>query len=157
MGYRKLPPLVIPDDVAVLGYIAGLIDGEGHIGITSSFDKKKSKNPSHAARVVVTNCDARLVQWLHRSVGGGLVEVDHKQRDRWRTCYRWVLNGQNAEDMLRAVMSYLVIKREQAEIVLQLRATGRGAWRGRGLASEVVAEREALKVQINLLNKRGVG
>ena len=43
MGAARLPLLTLPDNPAVLGYLAGLIDGEGCIRITSAREAIKRR------------------------------------------------------------------------------------------------------------------
>ena len=160
MGYRKLPPLVMPTDPAVLGYVAGIVDGEGYVGITTAFDRRTSKNPSHAARVVVINTDLRLIGWFAETFGGVVMSGDHDRAKGWKTRYTWQINGKRCEQFLVALRPYLRLKGEQADVILALRATGlhRGGGLGHGgvaLAAHVVAEREALKQRIHVLNARG--
>lgn len=154
MGFRHLPPLVMPDDPGQLGYIAGIIDGEGHIGIKTAFDKKKSKNVSHAVRVVIVNTNVRLMEWFTSRFGGSIACSKERRAD-WKPRYSWQLHGRRAEVFLDAILPFLVVKREQAEVVLRLREAGRhqGA---QGLSADVVDLRERLKSQIHQLNARGV-
>lgn len=160
MGYRRLPPLVLPDDPAVLGYLAGIVDGEGHIGITCSFDPKGSVNKSHAPRLVIINTDLRLMSWLVELFDGAISATENKRNPQYKTRYSWQIHGNRCEALLQALRPYLRLKGEQADVVLRFRDLGkhRGGGNGLGpvpLSEELVTEREKLKQQIHVLNARG--
>ena len=156
MGAPRLPPLKVPTDPAVLGYLAGLVDGEGSIGITSAFQRGKSRSRSHTLRVSITNTSETLIAWLSDTIGGGLRLKRDSRKANWKPGYDWMLYAAQAEQVLLAVLPYLVIKRDQARIALEFRAVGRGGWVGRALDPVVVEKREALKQKIHLLNARGI-
>lgn len=71
---RSRVPVRIPTDPAVLGYVAGLIDGEGNLTISKSLDRKKGRSVSHTPTLQIGNTDPRMAAWLHEQLGGS---VDH--------------------------------------------------------------------------------
>ena len=160
MGYRKLPPLVPPTDPLELGYIAGIVDGEGYIGIGVTLRKDIAKQPTHSVRVHIVNTDPRLPKWFCDRFGGSVNRQNPPQGKRWKPKYTWGCFGSRAEAFIEAIEPYLIIKREQAQIVLAAKAIGRhrGGGTGKGprpLTDEVVAKREDLKQRLHLLNARG--
>ena len=154
MGARRIPAIRIPEDRALLGYIAGIVDGEGCISICPVFDKQKSVSTSHALKVIVVNTDRDLITWLVDSVGGSMCGR-HVQKATWRVPYTWTVGGQNAADLLRAIRPWLRIKAAQADVGLALRDLPRHQWRGRALDPELVEQRGALYMQMRVLNARG--
>jgi hypothetical protein len=101
-------------------YLAGIIDGEGCITIHRRTPKAK-ENPTYALFVEIANTSPALKKWLderfpdrtyYRHITSA--KPHHKQG------YGWVLSG-NRQVMifLREIAPYLVIKREQAELVAQ--------------------------------------
>lgn len=96
-------------------YLAGILDGEGHICIT----KRKQYNCDgicYNKYISVTNCDKSLMLHLKRCFGGN-----------YRPCYRsakkenhapsfvWEIFGSRVQKkLLLSVLPYLVIKRQQA-------------------------------------------
>ena len=147
----------MPSDPAVLAYLAGLLDGEGNVGIASAFDKKKSKNRSYYPHLMIANTYEPVMRWLEDLVGGTVdVHVPSTNKAHYKTCYRWRLHGKNAETFLRAVRPYLRIKHEQADVVFELqKVRGKNATLHGTLTEAQVAEREALKMRINDLNRKG--
>jgi hypothetical protein len=126
-------------DVAAVAYLAGIIDGEGTIGIYSSSLKQPS--PSYNLQVLVTNCDAALMMWLVDNIGG-TVNVRKGARPNHRSVFRWRVYNQEALALVEAILPYLVIKRAQAELALRYRDA---KWR----------DRPTLKAEMHVLNRRG--
>lgn len=161
MGYKHLPPLVLPEDPAILGYAAGIVDGEGYIGISTAFDVRKSRKLSHFVRLVIVNTDPRLPGWFADRFGGAIAVSHSGRKKRWKPRCSWAIHGERAEKFIEAIRPYLVIKGEQADIALEMRRIGRhrggGSGHGPGpLLDDIVEQREHLKQKIHLLNKRGV-
>lgn len=156
MGAKHHPLLIMPTDPALLGYLAGLIDGEGNISIGQTTTAKGQLNPSCSLVVQIANCDIELMDWLLDVVGGSVRTHNHKNKT-WRVGYQWQIFGANAEAFLKAIEPQLRIKRRQCEVALKFRALGGGNRSGRSvLSSELVDGREAFRQELLLLNTRGV-
>ena len=84
-----------------LAYLAGVFDGEGCV----LFD-----------RINVDNTNPHLLI-MYRDKWGGRIRVK-KTAGEHRTCFRWTAMGNSCRDALKAMMPYLVEKKEQAEINL---------------------------------------
>ena len=100
-----------------LAYCAGLLDGEGNIYISPRNDKTRC----WAGRVRIANIDIRPLKLLRESFGGSIQKI-HSPRGR-RTCWHWCIGGPIAEDFLRLVLPFLIIKKEEAEVFLEYRDT----------------------------------
>lgn len=146
--------IVIPNNPAILGYAAGLLDGEGSIWISKTMRKPYARNCSYEARVVIHNTSEPLMTWLVATFGCGLV-ITRPATDRKKTAYEWRIQGHNMDSFLEAVMPYLIIKRERAGVAIQLRALQRRTVRKEG-DPLMAAAKENLKVRLNVLNARGV-
>ena len=92
---------------AELAYAAGIIDGEGHITM-----------PGHrvALGVGVNNTDERLIEWLNERWPGRL--YTYPPNGNRQALYCWTLRRDGSIEFLRAILPYLVIKRETAEAAL---------------------------------------
>lgn len=146
-------------DKAKWGYLAGLMDGEGHISISRS-DKPKFRTQRgngkqypcpvrYGIAVAVSNTDVRLMNKLVELFGGSCNGGNsYKKHPRWKPKYQWNVNGnKNKELILLAVLPYLVLKREQAIVALAFIR----------LADEKAPEkRQLLYEQMITLNKRGI-
>lgn len=92
-----------------LAYIAGIFDGEGCINFTS---QKGFAYP----RVIVANTDYRIIQHFSKCFGGAIVKLK-KTNDKWKDSWQWILTWSSAIDFLEQIHPWLIIKRQQAELV----------------------------------------
>src|SRR4051812_4230129 len=82
---NELSPLKLTD--AQNGYLSGILDGEGYIGLC-----KSSKN-RYLLRVVITSTCNELVSWIHTTTKLGKVtfrDLSHRQR---QNVYEWKAFG----------------------------------------------------------------
>lgn len=95
--------LALPDDVAIHGYLAGLVDGEGSL--------KRRKDGLWS--VVVQMTDEGVIRWLHGFGGSfGIYERDPTRK----TIYCWKLGRRHdVLPFLRTIEPYLIVKRELAQ------------------------------------------
>jgi hypothetical protein len=106
-------------------YLAGLIDGEGHIGITKGCrywrnkDGVETKYPAYSLQISVANNSSSLMTFLIKHFGG--VYYTHTRiNPNARDGYTWQPKGaKNKEALLLAVLPYLVIKTAQAKMALE--------------------------------------
>lgn len=107
-----------------MAYLAGLIDGEGNIAIqTRAAGNHGTRQRSYINYLRVANTDIRMLEWIRETTGYGTISSDVRQRGNRRQCYQWICAARQAEEILRAVFPYLVIKKEQAALVFEFRAT----------------------------------
>lgn len=108
---RTAHPFVDPDDPSVLGYVAGIIDGEGAI--------LKSPRPT----VSVSTTTKRLAVALQAMVGGSIAgpylyqktKVFGRNRCRLKPQYHWYFTaGYHVYLLLMALWPFLVIKQTAA-------------------------------------------
>lgn len=112
----------------VLAYTAGIIDGEGYIGV----DRQKAKGGTEGRRndfyrlnVSVNVTDKSMTDFLMLHFGGY-----YRTRKR-HTCnkklvHAWHLDGQKAIAFLTAIKPFMVVKPEQAELAIEFRSSFNG-------------------------------
>lgn len=132
-------------DKAKFGYLAGIIDGEGCITISRGF--KDNNVINYNSIVMVTNTNEQVIKWLQGNFGGGFYKSKpnnfvSKPSFRWR-----LLKKHDIEMLLLATIPYLIIKKEQAKILLEFVRLSR---------NDDVQKRQELCSKIMALNKRGV-
>jgi len=143
------------EDVKI-GYLAGIIDGEGCVYVNRRKASGRRKTPGYSVKVVVSITSYPLVQWFIDNAN--LTSICHNQPKGNRK-EKWVCtwNNSKAEHLLNAVLPYLVIKKQQAilglELLNHLRTTP--IQRGKPIADEFIQYRESIKQQISKLNFRG--
>lgn len=95
-------------------YFAGLLDGEGTVGIRT-VHKTNSLRVSFALQIAITNCDRSVLDEASAIWGGGV----YVQQRRGKPVYRWAASRRPV-DFLRDVLPYVRIKRQQVLIALAL-------------------------------------
>ena len=162
-----------------IAYLAGLIDGEGYIGIKKSkaYRCQGRRTPGYSARIQVRMVDEAAIRFLAETFGAWYY-LEKRRPKKNRPLYCCQLGDKKAEAALRALLPYLRVKREQAETVLafcDLKASGtahrtkvtgyrdlpgfRGGVRrvpNLTLSDEHVAKREGMWTRCRELNRVGV-
>ena len=147
-------------------YIAGLFDGEGSVRIT--FEKRrnkpyvfKMKNPTRGnfqMGASVANTHLYVLRKLKEKFGGRL-SADSKRKDKphWKNCFTWSIASKSAENFLRAIEPFVIIKKNHIKIALKFQE-GMGEFRATGqkrLSEEEFNRRKKFKEELNLINARG--
>ena len=144
--------------------LAAFIDGEGCIYIRK-FTRQRCGRVSvdFSVGLQITNTDPRLMCWLSNTFGGRVAVFRRETRNaRWKTRFDWFVQRKTAAELLRRCSQHLLLKREQADLVIAFQDTtlvgGRrkGLPRGTTLPPSVFAERQRIKETVSALNTRGV-
>ena len=99
----------IPSSEWKLGYIAGLLDGEGTITIWR-------KQPYCS----ITNTSKEVMEWLANNLGGTIYKPKRREKAT-KDIYLWSLSRtKDIAKLLRILLPYLIIKRREAEKVIAL-------------------------------------
>lgn len=102
-----------------LAYLAGIIDGEGTITINSSMQHKR-KTIQYKPRVVVSNTEKSLLNWLQEEFGGSVTFYTSPKKATHRERYLWrVISLQHIKELLSGCLPFLIIKKEKAILLLQ--------------------------------------
>lgn len=108
---------------AVLAYTAGIIDGEGCISIGKTRSQYTRKDGQRArayyVQVSAATNDPRLADWLHGQFGGWKGHSTSFGRAGISEMYRWTVSAHRAVELLKDILPYLVLKAEQARVVLE--------------------------------------
>lgn len=131
-----------------LAYIAGIVDGEGYIGIKTSHHERGRRG--YRLCVTVTNTDLWLMNHLKFAIGGGLVML-HKTPVSRQQCWQWQISDKKAGEFLKLILPYLHLKRPQAELAIKFQAAkGRST---RGLTENEVAVEQAQKILLQSMKR----
>jgi hypothetical protein len=138
---------------ADLAYLAGIIDGEGSFALHYS----KSRSRMHV-QLQIGNTDLRLMDWI-RTKFGGSVTPERRTSSKWKLMFRWVAQSDTLSHLTRAVLPYLIVKRQQAELLLAFRATLalklEKSYSTHAVSTQIFEQRLAIRDQLRVLNKRG--
>jgi len=103
-----------------LCYLAGVLDSDGCISISKmNPGKQRTKNPRYVLTVNVVNTSMDLMHWLVEKFGGRFKPrpirgINHKIQ------YDWWFNNGKAAQLLKLVEPYLIVKKEQAHLGINL-------------------------------------
>lgn len=139
-----------------LAYLAGFIDADGWIGITVR-KRVWANREGTFTRVGFSIGQARreILEDLSSMIGGarvGQYAVTRGARGDARVFYELRLHAPTLRWLLPALIPFLRVKRRQAEIALEFIVDSR--YQGKKLTPEQVARREALRAEIQALNRK---
>lgn len=98
----------------ILAYTAGLVDGEGYIGLYKNYSAKDSFSPV----VKVVSTDLVMVPFMQQHFGG-YVDTRKPPRPGSKQSYCWqIRNNRQVKPFLESILPYLRVKKARAEVVL---------------------------------------
>ena len=132
-------------------YLAGLLDGEGCIGVSKSKSKNKLHEYDYRLRVIITNSHYPTICWLKEITGIGCAYKYKKAHNpKWNVVHRWQVVAEQARDYLKAVRPYTIIKSDVIDLCMQLPRASK-----RGRSKEVYNEQVKIFDLAKKKNKRG--
>lgn len=134
-------------------YAAGLIDGEGYIGIS----RTKAQTYNIRVAVAMVTKGTPILARMHSAFGGHVSEMK-PESDRNAAKTRWTVDGEQAASFLEAVKPHLILKTGQAaealsvwDLIVRSRAvSGRKHWN-----EKLRARCEVSRLRIREMNARG--
>lgn len=147
--------------VADLAYAAGIIDGEGCINISMCDYSRRGQHlrQNYCVRVAVLTTDAVICPWLKETFGGAMREYTDKRygtKAAKGTLRRWSLSMSMTAGFLQAILPYLKLKRERAEVALQFCTLLRGPGGNKPLPEENMQERRRYYERMKELNAKRI-
>lgn len=144
---RKVPPQT---DIA---YTAGIIDGEGHIGLYK-------QNPGYglvSLRIVVQMACPKTVSWLAWRWSLGVFKSINKTNPKYKNAYVWIVRSADAEHILRLCLPYMITKRKHAHLAINSRKILGTRTGKRDLKKEKKIRDRAMgfRERMLMLNRRG--
>lgn len=134
-------------------YLAGLVDGEGCIAIHRQKHRKTRSGLYYRTDVTVSNTNQDVLVWAKKVTGLGSIRGRQLKMRNSKFSWRWSVSGNGAVLLVRLISPYLIIKREQARLLLSFRAqVSRG---GKPLTDGQLEFREQCYHQSRTLNMRG--
>jgi hypothetical protein len=134
--------------------MAGFVDADGSISIVTV-----AKNKRYIPKLTVCNCKKEVVYLFADHFGGKIRKRVWKNKN-WRPNFEWTLTSKKASHVIKKLLPYLLIKKKQAELVLQAveikskSSSALARWhpdKWQALQEQL----RILKVECKELNKRG--
>ncbi len=115
-------------NITDIAYAAGVIDGEGHVGIHRHWysSKRFGRYAVYNCAVSVTNTNEPVLQWLKELFGVGNVYPEGRKKPlkpHYKPRFVWILSAKQAAHVIAVLLPFLRIKKEEALLVLALDAT----------------------------------
>lgn len=141
-------------DPVILSYVAGIIDGEGTIGISMTKPYYGRISPSFKIYCAVVMTDPIVPYLLYGMFGGSIHtypgrQIQHKATTHWRS------SGKIAVEVCEMTLPYLKVKHQQAQLIIDF-SKRIGNFSTRSMPPGELAERIKYVQQIHVLNKRGI-
>ena len=129
-------------ELTKIAWAAGFMDGEGYIGITRCLDRRTGRL-YYRVQVDVGQVHREPIALFQELFGGTIGHRTNKKQG----CWNWRKFGKEACNVIRILLPYLVVKRRQAELVLEYDMTvmeknGHGNWKT--LPAEIIERRRAI-------------
>ncbi len=104
-----------------IAYIAGLIDGEGYIGIKRQINRANgSVNHAYTERIQIRMVDEQAIAFIASLLGGNYYKEKQPHKNR-RPLYCYQASDRIANTLIKTILPFLKVKREVANTVIQLR------------------------------------
>ena len=141
-----------------LPYLAGIIDGEGCIYVRVGKIGGRRRTRQYQIVLTITNTSKKLAMWLKNEFDCGNVNVFPREGNR-RPAWLAHWSTQCAANILRRVLSYLVIKKNQAKLAIKLadrlKNTKILGGVGKCVDHKEISAREAIRQRMKAFNVRG--
>lgn len=139
-------------------YLGALIDGEGSIFITKSTRKKSSIGFSYVPVVNISNNNVEILRKVRKIVGAGCSPCVEKPRFGNRKKSYYVRFSASAiRQLLPQILDWLVVKRRQADLLLEFLKLSKKRFGGYGGSRPPTAREHEVYKELKKLNRRGVG
>lgn len=126
----------------LIGYLAGIIDGEGYIGISRD-NRRYTHRRRYVTRLTISNTNLALLEAIRAFVGGGHIYPMKQQQSHHTPAWQYVIQDRaTLKRVLLAVHPHLIIKKAQAAALIQF------------LQHDDAASRESLVDYVASLNRR---
>ena len=139
----------------IRAYCAGLFDGEGCVYILNKHAKsrKGKRYRNHAVKCEVSSTNPNPLLFLRKHYEGHI--NPQKRQDRKKQQWRWMVSSRKAEEFLKSIQPFLIIKAPEVELALEFCSTclKRDGGYMQKLTNEEVQIRESYKQRLSDLKK----
>ena len=135
-------------------YLAGLVDGEGYLGITTKGIRVNGRN-KYQVIIRIQMCDKEIIEYLSSFLN---VKIANHYRDHpiWKDAYSVTLYDNRATEFIKKIYPYLRVKKKQAEIIIEFRKSiTRGRNQSNPVTLEMIDKQDELYNKIRFINTRG--
>jgi len=115
-----LKPIPIDLSKEQTAYLAGLIDGEGYVGLAKSKRSQGRFKGNHYMfpRLVITLTNP-VMHEIREEFGFGRVQFVKRRKENNKDRYDWHISSNQARMLLPLVLPFMRVKQKQAKLLLQ--------------------------------------
>jgi RNase P subunit RPR2 len=150
-GREYKEPPVIQMTEAQCAYLAGLVDGEGYMGMANKERRSGPHKGNHLACVrMVIAITSKALYDIQAEYGFGKIYSHQPTNPKHKTRYDWTIRSNEMKLVLPQILPFLMVRNRQASLLLdyfQLPRTKNSSYRENVLA---------IHQQLKKLNKRGI-
>lgn len=110
----------------LIAYLAGIMDADGYFTIRKQTYqiriRKDSNNPTYSERIGIKQTCPTIVKLIH-DYFGGYFRTEKPSAPNGKLLYALDIKNRKANEFLKIIYPYLVIKKKQADILFKLRAS----------------------------------
>ena len=117
-------------------YLAGFVDGEGCFNITRC-------RTWILPRLLITNTNVDILKQI-KGIYGGDISSRKNGKDNWKVFNMYRASCKALKTIIKDILPYLILKREQAELCLEMMKT------------KDIDQKLNIKERMHILNKRGI-
>ena len=143
----------------LIAYLAGLVDGEGYVGIKKTNSRKDCRNPQYHERIQIRMTEESAIKLFKETFGGNYYHESMHSKYSKRPLYCYQASDKLAADTIKKLLPFLTIKKPQALAILELRKSKndpnsrlRGSPAKRPMKPEIVQFRESLYQKIKAIH-----
>jgi len=105
---------------ATIGYLAGLLDGEGCVTVIKyKRNDRQNKNDYYALRLTITNTNRDALKLFHDTFKSGYIYAE--KRPNCKLIYVWASSATaKNKAILKGLLPYLIIKKDKAKLAIRL-------------------------------------
>jgi hypothetical protein len=148
--------------VAQLAYMAGIMDGEGTFYIGNYSGNRKNGDKHYQTVIAICSTDQCLIDWLFNTFGGSIRQYTPNQmaKNARKQVYRWQATSNRLFHICEEILPYLVIKKRQCEIMIEIRKTYndlhniKGRQHVQNLPKGILELRQTLMNELRILHGR---
>ena len=96
-----------------IGYIAGIIDGEGTICLSKCVWKHR-KEAYYRPFIKIANTNLQMLKFIQSKLECGSISEDRTENNNWKACYTLRFSANMIRTFLPIIKNSLLIKKEQA-------------------------------------------
>jgi hypothetical protein len=136
-----------------IGYISGIIDGEGSICLHKCVWKTRN-GIYYRPFIKIANTNLQVLKFIQSKLDCGSIEMDRLDTEAWKACYTLRFSANMIRQFLPIIIDSLIIKKEQALLLVEFLNMSK-----RGLSRNFKKNNDNLYVgfynRIKSLNHRG--